>query len=493
MLRNAAKLALAIAVVVSGSPAVLADGTLILARPTAIQTLVPVPVNTLTMPWRRAVYDSLVVWQDGGPKPGLAASWSMSADNRTLKLKLQNNVKFHDGATLDAARVIASLEWAADPKNGANGAAMFAGATFAAPDSSTVVISFALATPQALSVLVQVPIVDPTIDLATTENGTGPFKLQEFLPGVSLRLEKNDDYWGMLSDEGISAFEVRALPDQAAAMAALTSGQVDGLALPASGQIPTLKDAGINIMQQEAPGNFELFVNASSEKLADKRVRQALSLAVRRDLFASRMGGGVSTPTCSIFPKGSAVYELAADENCSFDLEKAKSLLAEAGYASGLQLSMIVSSTQTPEWAEYAPLLKEDLASIGVELSIEEIEPSVRTQRMFAGEFELTGGFYGGGIFDPAVLFADRTFAPANLVSRFTEPAYAEMVARAQAELDPAIRLNQYKELNLYMIDQAFIIPVASRPYIYALTPQVKGFAFDPFGLADVTGVSVAR
>src|SRR5690606_5518243 len=148
----------------------------------------------------------------------------------------------------------------------------------------------------------------------------------------------------------LPSYEIRILPDNAAAMAALVSHQIDGIAYPDFRQLPSLKEAGIELLAQKPSAQFVLRVNASKGPLADRKVRQALSAAIQRSVFAERMVGGYGDPTCSPYPKDSVVYEPSIDADCRFDLDKARTLLAEAGYGSGLELNLLVSSVRQPEW-----------------------------------------------------------------------------------------------------------------------------------------------
>jgi ABC-type transport system substrate-binding protein len=378
------------------------------------------------------------------------------------------------------------MKWAADPKNRVNGSGVYKGAEFSTPSSDTVRIKFVRGTPQALSILALTPIVDLKADLATAPNGTGPYKVASFASGSDLKLLKNDNYWNKGNAPELPAYEIRILPDNAGAMAALISHQIDGIAYPDFRQLSQLKSAGIELIAQKPSAQFVLRVNASKGPLADKRVREALSFAIRRDVFAKKMVGGMGDPTCSPYPKASVVYDPSIDANCKFDLDKAKQLFTEAGFGSGLTLSMLVSSVRQPEWAAYAPLFQEDLAKIGVKLKLEEVAPQVMQQHVSSGDYELQGVWYGWGSFDPALFFVDEAFAPNVNTSWFRQPAYQQMVDDAQAEPDPKARLEKYRKLNEYMVDQAFMIPVSSRPYIYAIRPGVSGFSFDQFGMANV-------
>ena len=474
-------------------PAVAGAQGLVFGQGVPIDQLTPVPIYQVTMPWVRAIYDTLVVWEGGKAVPSLAQSWEVSSDNTVYTLKLHSGVTFHNGAPLTVQTVVDNFQWAADPKNRVNGTGIYKGAEFSSPAPDEVRIKFTRPTPQALATMALMPIIDLKANIATAPNGTGPFKVASFASGSDLKLVRNDQYWDKTRMPELPSYELRILPDNAAAMAALVSHQIDGIAFPDFRQIAAMKKAGIEMVAQKPSANFVLRVNASKGPLANKKLRQALSFAIERKVFADKMVGGIGDPTCSAYPKDSVAYEKSIDADCKFDLAKAKQLLTEAGFGNGLTLTMLVSSVRQPEWATYAPLFQEDLAKIGVKLNLLEVSPSIMQQRVSSGDYELQGVWYGWGTFDPAFLFVDEAFAPTVNTAWFREPAYLDMIEAAQAETDPAARLEKYRAINKYILDQAFMIPVSSRPYIYAIRPGVTGFAFDEFGMAYVNKTKVAQ
>ena len=457
--------------------------TLTVGVSTPVNQLIPHSVFQGTMPWIHTMYDALVFW-DGGPTPQLAESWEMSADSRTLTVKLRSGVTFHDGKPLTAQIVVDNLVWATDPANNVTGNAFLKTGTFTAVDDLTLTLEFPIPAPQILTVLAVVPIMDLTSDIVSNPNGTGPFKLAEFIPGTSMRYVRNDDYWDKERMPEVAEIVFPMYPDNASLMAALSSGQVQILAFPDFRQLTVLEGQGIQLVSQDAPGNFMLRINAAADgAVSDARVRRALSYAINRPVFSQLMTGGKSIPTCSHFPPASPAYTPEVDEACEFNLDKAKELLAEAGYADGLTIEYLAGTVRQPELTGYVPIFQEDLAKIGVTLTIEDLSSQALGDRVQADDFEVVGDWYPWGVFDPAVFFIGPSFAPNNL-SNFTDPAYLEMLDAAQAEVDQDKRLAMYQDINRYLSEQSFIIPIGTRPYIYAVRPEVTGFGLDLFGMA---------
>jgi peptide/nickel transport system substrate-binding protein len=464
----------------------------VVGQSTPISNLNPNSWSAANQVWRRAIFDTLVTL-DPDPQPGLASAWKVSPDGKVYTFTLQSGVKYQNGKDFDAQSVVDNLKWAADPQNNVTGGAVLAQATFAAPDPGTVTLTFPTPAPQLLSTLAVVTIWDLTSDLNTAPVGTGPYAVSNFVPNTVLSLARNDNYWDKNNLPKVHQLDIRNYPDNSAANAALASGQIDALAAPPFRDLTTLKKQGMQIVATSAPGNFMLRLNVSRGPLANKLFRQALDAAIDRKSFVNIAGGGVSEPTCSPFPSGSPVYNADVESTCGFDLERAKALLSQSGVATPVTISMDTSDVRQPELAAFAPIMKQDMAKIGIDVEINAIAPALLTQRILSGEYDIQTDWYPWGNVDPALFFITRTWAPGLTWENFNDDTYTQMVSAAQAEINPEARMDAYRKLNAYMIDQAFILPIASRPYIYVARPGVAGFKTDPVGQLDSRQLSAPK
>jgi peptide/nickel transport system substrate-binding protein len=476
----------------TAAPAANIKDAVVIGQSTPISNLNPNGWSAANQVWRRAIFDTLVTL-DPDPQPGLASSWSVSPDGKVYTFKLQSGVKYQNGKDFDAQSVVDNLKWAADPQNIVTGGAVLAQATFAAPDAATVTITFPTPAPQLLSTLAVVTIWDLTSDLNTAPAGTGPYAVSNFVPNQILTLSRNDNYWDKNNLPKVHELDVRNYPDNSAANAALASGQIDALAAPPFRDVPTLKKQGMQIVATSAPGNFMLRLNVAHGPLANKAFRQALDAAIDRKSFVNIAGGGVSEPTCSAFPSGSPVYSADVESTCSFDLDRAKTLLAQSGMPTPVTITVDTSDVRQPELSAFAPIMKQDMAKIGIDVEINAIAPALLTQRILAGEYDIQTDWYPWGNVDPALFFITRTWAPGLTYENYNDDTYSQMVLGAQAEINPDARLEDYKKLNGYLIDQAFVLPIASRPYIFAARPGVAGLKTDPVGQLDARQVSAPK
>lgn len=456
---------------------------------TPVDRLTPHPLYQGTMPWIHAIFDALVRWE-GGPQPQLAESWDLSADGRSLVLRLRPGVTFHDGKPLTAEMVVKNLVWATDPANRVTGSVFLSTGTYTAVDDMTVKLEYPISAPQILTVLAVLPIMDLDSDIVSKPNGTGPFVVSEFTPSTSIVLTRNPNYWDKDRTPQIDTLAFPTFADNASLQAALQSGQIDVLAFPGFRTLATLQSQGMTLVSDTPPGNFMIRVRTTAPPLDNALVRRALSHTINREVFAKLMTNGLSTPTCSHLPPASPAYTAETEDSCAYDLELAKKLLAEAGHPDGLELEYLASTVRQPELTGFVPIWQEDLAKIGVKLTINDLAPSALSTLVREGKFQLTGDWYPWGVFDPAVFFIGPSFAPNN-ISGYENAAYQGLLDQAQAEADAAKRTDLYKQVNRLLAEESFIIPIASRPYIYAVRPDVADFKLDPFGMASFDSVTV--
>ena len=470
-----------------------ASGTFVVGQTAPINNLLPFPFQQPNATWSRALFDSLIFWDNGKPSPWLATRWRISADGKTYDFNIRPGLKFSNGHRLDANSVVQMLKWASVPSNLVAGAGFFATAKITRTGPYSFRLVFPTPAPQLLSNLAVVPIVDLSSPNLQQPAGTGPFLVKSFSPLSGLELVRNPNYWSKKWFPKISAYTIKVFPDNTSLVSALQTGQIDAIAYPSFSQVPQLKKAGMTILTSpQPPGNFMLRVNVEKGPLGNADVRRALSMAFNRPLFAKLNSGGLAKPTCSVYPPGSPVHTTASETSCKFDLTGAKTLLAKAGYPNGFNITLNASSERQPEITGFAPVLKQDLASIGVNLTIQDNATNLWFKHQVERSYELSADWYPWAVFDPAMLFVSATWWPQPNVENFRSDEYANLVVKAQSEVDPAKRLALYRQLNKYLQRQAFVIPVATRPYVYALSPKVRGFTIDPFGMAALTNVTIA-
>lgn len=296
-----------------------------------------------------AVYNRLVDLDDNfNVLPELATQWSVSPDGLTWTFKLRSGVKFHSGKDFSSADVVWSFKRLLDPKTGSGAQAVLefldpAGIT--APDASTVVFTTKQPVVQ-LPVLITnkftniVPNGATGETLRLHEDGTGPFMQEQFTPNAPVRiLRKNPNYWDPGKPKA-DCLRITVAQEAVAAVSAIKSGQVDLMLNVDPSVISSLKDdPSVQLLQTAASNSMTISAWVDTPPFNNIKVREAMKLVVDRQAMVDTVLLGFGEPGAdNPVPVGSpASYTKEAPRQ---DIEKAKKLLAEAGYKDGLKFDL---------------------------------------------------------------------------------------------------------------------------------------------------------
>jgi peptide/nickel transport system substrate-binding protein len=310
--------------------------------------------------------------QNGAVKPSLASAWSISEDGLTYTFTLKENVTFHDGTSFDADDVVFSFERARaeDSTNAQKG--IFAPITSVkAVDPQTVEIQ--IAQPQG-DFLFNIGRGDAVIvapesaeNNMTKPVGTGPFKFVKWDQGSRVIIERRDDYHG--DAVAINKATFIFISDPNAAQNAMLAGEVDGFAnFPAPESLAIFEaDPRFNVLQGSTEGETILSINNAKAPFNDKRVRQAIAHTIDRQAIIDGAMFGFGTPIGTHFAPHHPYYEDLIG-TYPRDIEKAKALLAEAGYADGFKATF---KLPPPTYARRGgQIIAAQLREIGIELEL---------------------------------------------------------------------------------------------------------------------------
>jgi peptide/nickel transport system substrate-binding protein len=430
--------------------------------------------------YTQPVYDSLLTNDnDGEPKANVGTEWSYDSTNTTLSVTLRNDVKFSDGTPLNADAVKANLELAKKGKGESAGALKFldrvdvVDAThvklvLSAPDPSFLPnlggASGALASPKALG----------TDGLKTTPVGSGPYVLDaaKTQPGNKYVYSRNADYWNK-AKYPYDTLTVTVFNDNNAILNALRSGQIDVALNVQSKESPALKSAGFNVQSFPAYTTSGLFLfdrkGTLVPALGDVRVRQALNYAFDREAYRQQTAGGEGTSTTQLFNSLSSGYDKSLDSRYTYDVAKAKQLLAEAGYPNGFTLPM---PDVSPVYPAQQAATTEALTAIGVTPQYQPVNGQT-----FIGD--LLGGKYPAAIFQLSVYrswdTAQIALAPGALWNTFhvADPTVVSLIDQAQKETGDQ-QAATFKKLNQYVVEQGWFVPIIQPNNIFATSKDVS-------------------
>lgn len=338
---------------------------------------VPGIVNVFYQP----AYDPLVYQAaDGTYKPDLATSWGyVGTGNTTFKMTVRTGVHFSDGTLLTpeaVAKYIMYYKTAGGPNS-----KVIANLTSADVSGNDVTLKFSSANPSVPYLLSQNglvgDIVSPTAldnpkSLETSTNGAGPYMLDtsSTVPLHSYTYVRNPHYWNP-SAVHYQKVVVNVISDPSALLSAVETGQADA-GVGALSTADAAKNAGVNVLT--SPGYTVGVALADrngtvSGPLSSQSVRQALNYAIDRSSIAKGLFKSYGSATDQYDPPGSLSYDPNKADYYTYDVDKAKSLLASAGYSNGFSMSMICM-TQQPTWCQIAQALGDQWGKIGVKLNI---------------------------------------------------------------------------------------------------------------------------
>jgi peptide/nickel transport system substrate-binding protein len=339
------------------------------------------------------VFEGLTrIGQKGEVLPALAESWTISDDGKTYTFKLHTGVKFHDGSEFNADDVKFSLDRARaeDSTNAQKG-------LFAAIDTVEVVdpatVKVTLKNPRG-SFLYNLGWGDAVIvapeSVETNKEkpiGTGPFKFENWAKGSAITIVKNPDYWG--EPVALEKAEFRIIPDAAAAIPALLSGDVQVFPFTPPDAVAQIKDdPRFKVVVGSTEGETILSTNNKKPPFDNLKVRQAIAHAIDRQAIIDGGSAGYGTPIGSHFaPHNPAYIDLTG--TYPHDVEKAKALLKEAGFENGIKATL---KLPPPPYARQGgEIIASQLRDIGIDLEIIPVEWADWLKQVFTEkDYDLT-------------------------------------------------------------------------------------------------------
>lgn len=434
---------------------------------------------------------------DGELIEGLAES-AEAVDPTTYEFKLRAGLQFSDGSPLTSATVAANLEHLSNPDSAAH---VYAGvngiATVETPDETTVVVKLSEPNNAFLQWLA-IPTAAIVPEAALTEGvdawvGSGPFVLEEHNKGTNMMLKRNDSYYDA-ANVSLETLELVFYPDGAARTNALLSGDVDLIDyVPWEDFDRVSATDGITLDSQDGPFMY-LHFNVTDGPVADPLVRQAIGHAINRDnavvaAFSGHGGALAGMPVAETDPN----YDPAWNTMWEYDPERSRELLAEAGYADGLSLTLLTTA-QYAFHQDTALSVQADLKAVGIEVTLDNPDWATRVEKGNAGSYEVAVSGNVGAVTDISYI-AGFVDGPANYTRSFgySNADLNQALLSGVQETDAAAQKAYYDEAREIMVEDVPLVSVSSRAQGYAFTDRVGGFKNLPGFLTFYTGYSFAE
>ncbi|MFN8475359.1 MAG: ABC transporter substrate-binding protein [Anaerolineae bacterium] len=436
------------------------------------------------------------------PIPWLAESWDISKDGLVYTFKLRKDVKWHDGQPFTAKDVaftlntILSKDYTGPFRSRFN---MIAGAQDAIDGKTKEVsgikvlddytVQITLAKPTASFLVTSMRELKPVPqhlvqgqDIAKGEwaqklIGTGPFKFKEWKKGDSWTFEANTDYWG--GRPCLDGIRHQVIPDLNAMLVALESGDIDTSIVPPVTEIPRLKtEKKLNVIELPPSSIESVQFNLQNPYLKDVRVRQAIAMALDMKAFTNDILKGVTQPADSVVVPTLWTYD-KSQAMPTYDVEKAKKLLADAGYPNGFTLKWSTNSGNLFR-EQFTTFAQAQLAKIGIKLEPVMNEWPVFLKSVQDGQFEIATQATASGLPDPDSLYqVYKTGAPSNYY-KYSNAQVDKLLDDGRAATTVEDRKKAYQQVQKILADELPNFYAYYRPNPIVTNLKLKGITPNP-------------
>ncbi|HOA94788.1 MAG TPA: ABC transporter substrate-binding protein [Quisquiliibacterium sp.] len=447
-------------------------------------------------------YEPLMeISEKGHIVPHLAESLSVSADGMTYTAKLREGVKFHDGTPFDADAVVSNFRRLMDPAKGCRCLAEVSSVR-SVDKTGPYTVEFRLKVANAAfpAVLADVAGLQPSPtairkaesagrNYAEAPVGTGPFRFVEWKRGISLRVERNPDYW-QKGLPHLDAVVYRPIPDGQTRMASLTAGDIQLAAVPAANDVAAAKSGQTRVKVLESPGLGSVFAmfHAQRAPTNDARVRQALFHATDRALILRTINRGVYPIVNAPFGPGMMAgrIDVAFPE---YNPDKARALLKE--YGKPVRFTLSVSAV--PSSVQMAQVFQQMWQKVGIEVTIEQLEQLQLIRKAIKNDFDAMY-FRWPGRADPD-LNAYQFFhssSPRNY-TQYRNPEMDKLLEQARSALDAKVRLDTYGKVAQLLARDGTYLFLHSTTNYFLSSRKLDGLPKVPDGLPRVGHVWLER
>jgi peptide/nickel transport system substrate-binding protein len=442
----------------------------------------------------RSVYDSLVFTDhELIARPELATSWESSPDAKVWTFHLRKGVKFHHGREMDAEDVVWSYKRILDPATASPARSVFSNVKeIVKLDPSTV--RFTLADPFAeFPVLVggsfQARIAPRDVpDLGKTPIGTGPFKLTDYVAGDHATMMRNGDYWRD-GQPYLDQLRFLFLPEEASHVAGLMSGNLEMSWSPLPEVLPIYRTNKDIVIQVTPTNGYQpIVMGVDKPPFNDPRVRRAMRLLCDRNAMNKIVLGELNVAPSNDHPIPPSSPMYMTQNVMQQNVDEAKKLLADAGYANGMDVELMA-------WTGRAGLIQEALAfqdmakKANVRISVNTVPSDVFLSKYWPGKhnFFVTNWSARTTLYE-LIAIAYASDAKWN-ESHWHSPKLDGLIGQIRSEQDEAKRKAIFADVQKMFLDDGPVIVSYHRPRVTATRSNVKGFQPHPSAWVDVRTV----
>lgn len=503
-------------VVTGSTQGVSADNDLVIAVENSISSLDPHNLSdTMSISASRAIYENLVMFDADMKIVGqLAENYEISEDSLTYTFHLRKGVKFHDGTDFNAAAVKANFDRIMNKDNNLRTRSRFVVTegevetsridSIETPDDYTVVFKLAAPYSPFINKLTLVGIISPAAiekygneGLITNPVGTGPYVFKEWVEGDHMTATTNPNYWG--TKPSVDSITIKEVPEAGSRTAMLQTGEADFIYPMPSDQISAAETTGdITVNATTSTIMRYVTLNTNLKELSDVRVRQAMNYAIDRNAYVQLMYAGYGAPATSVMAPSISYYSEQPAYN--YDLDKAKSLLAEAGYPDGFKLTLW--GDNTTQEVKGMTFVKQQLEQIGIEVEVVPMEPATISDKIYVpledAEINMWYVNWSPSSCDAdgamRALFYSSMCPPTSAnTAYYNNPEVDDLLDQGIASADPQVLTTVYSKAQTILWNDAPWLFLGNDKNIFANKTYLTGVSVAPDGAINFANAALAQ
>jgi peptide/nickel transport system substrate-binding protein len=437
------------------------------------------------------IYDTLVREdndEDATLIPSLAEEWKVSDDGTEITFFLRKDVKFHNGDTLTAEDVAWTINRAIESPFTTQMTSSMEKAEIIDDNTVKVILKYpygaalkCFVTP-ALQIQSKKAYEDNPEEYGMNPVATGPYKVKEWVRGDKIVLEAFPDYWR--GEAPIKNLIFKTIPDRSTQVIALEKGELDVLDNNPSQDARQSFIDNPDLIFDECESNafLNLMLNNGEGYFKDKKVREAVSYAINREDIINGAKDGVGIPLEVVLLQSLSEFPQDLKAN-SYNPEKAKQLLAEAGYPNGFTVKM--KTIDSPTYIKPTEVIQQQLRDVGINIEIEVMERGKYMSDIIANsDFDITFWAIISKVMDAdycqySLFHSDNMNGNGNYIN-VNIPELDELLDRGRTSLDPEERKEIYARTCEIINEESLIIPLFINTRTVVYNKDLKGVHINP-------------
>ena len=450
--------------------------------------------------------------KDGVPVPGQAKDVQISDDGTVYTFTLRDGLKWSDGKPVTASDFVYAWNRAIDPETAADYAYMFevidgydeGKLNVTAPDDKTLVVKLKNRVPYFLELTafpafspVRKDIIEQHGDAWATKPetyiGNGPYKVTEWVPGSHITMTKNENYWNY-KNLGMQNIKFVLMDDPGAQLNAFIKGEILFTDEIPNDEIDTWRDKPEFHLEGQL-GTYYVSFNTQREYLNNPKVRQALTLAIDREFIVREIGKAGQVPAGAYVPTGLSdadpskeFREVGGDYYDPYDyegnLEKAKQILAEAGYPNGEGLPTFeyLYNSESEGHRLIGEVLQDMWGKLGVKINLVSQEWATFLNTRKNGDYDIARNGWLGDYNDPISFLDMWITGSGNNDAQWSNPEYDKLISQIKTETDTAKRFELMHKAEDMIFEDWMLCPIYYYVDIFLLNTKVENFWSSPLG-----------